>query len=253
MNHPTSLYTGFGPLRPSPPRLGIWFISCILRPSLSRWVMRCNLRNSRNQPTDPHGQRTNHRRVPPSCASIPPTLQPNQVESASQAAQKVETELGNLQATLKDIESARPFDQLTVRVVVISYASLAETFPVWMSCAELGNQVEADLLCLLLLYPSFCPPSSPLPLSPGYSTYHRHLRPCQKLVISPFAGFHRCPILHYTAGPRPRHDRKTDRRRRQGPSTAHKDGRGDGQERQVDHPRLHGTLRLPPGALVAVM
>merc|ERR1711939_485597 len=32
---------------------------------------------------------------------------------ATKAAQKVEQELGNLDATLKDIESARPFDQLT--------------------------------------------------------------------------------------------------------------------------------------------
>merc|ERR1712230_347560 len=35
------------------------------------------------------------------------------VEGATKAAQKVEQELGNLDATLKDIESARPFDQLT--------------------------------------------------------------------------------------------------------------------------------------------
>ena len=38
-----------------------------------------------------------------------------QVESAKKAATKIDSELNNLQATLKDIESARPFEDLTVR------------------------------------------------------------------------------------------------------------------------------------------
>jgi hypothetical protein len=38
----------------------------------------------------------------------------SQVTSAKEAATKVESELGNLNTTLKNIEDARPFDQLTV-------------------------------------------------------------------------------------------------------------------------------------------
>lgn len=38
----------------------------------------------------------------------------SQVSSAKEAASKVESELGNLNSTLKNIEDARPFDQLTV-------------------------------------------------------------------------------------------------------------------------------------------
>lgn len=38
-----------------------------------------------------------------------------QVASAKDAATKVESELGDLKSTLKNIEDARPFDQLTVR------------------------------------------------------------------------------------------------------------------------------------------
>lgn len=37
-----------------------------------------------------------------------------QIESAKQAATKIEAELGDLSSTLKNIEDARPFDQLTV-------------------------------------------------------------------------------------------------------------------------------------------
>lgn len=37
-----------------------------------------------------------------------------QVTSAQEAATKVEAELANLNSTLKNIEDARPFDQLTV-------------------------------------------------------------------------------------------------------------------------------------------
>lgn len=39
-----------------------------------------------------------------------------QVSSAKEAATQVESELSNLSSTLKNIEDARPFEQLTVRL-----------------------------------------------------------------------------------------------------------------------------------------
>ncbi len=42
-----------------------------------------------------------------------------QIESAKQTAAKIEAELGNLNGTLKNIEDARPFNQLTVRSLTL--------------------------------------------------------------------------------------------------------------------------------------
>jgi F-type H+-transporting ATPase subunit d len=42
-----------------------------------------------------------------------------QVASAREAATKVQSDLANLNSTLKNIEEARPFDQLTVRLRVL--------------------------------------------------------------------------------------------------------------------------------------
>ena len=50
-----------------------------------------------------------------------------QVESAKKAAAKIDSELTNLQATLKDIESARPFEDLTVRLKMHTCGVCAET------------------------------------------------------------------------------------------------------------------------------
>ncbi|CEQ39463.1 SPOSA6832_00997, partial [Sporobolomyces salmonicolor] len=60
--------------------------------------------------------------------------------SAKEAATKVQTELGNLNSTLKNIEDARPFEQLTVRIPSVS-APLRATLTLWM--AQLDDVAKA--------------------------------------------------------------------------------------------------------------
>ncbi|KWU47037.1 mitochondrial ATP synthase [Rhodotorula sp. JG-1b] len=49
------------------------------------------------------------------------------VSSAKEAASKVESELGNLNSTLKNIEDARPFDQLTLDDVAKARPEITKT------------------------------------------------------------------------------------------------------------------------------
>jgi hypothetical protein len=58
------------------------------------------------------------RSVMQSLISVPFTTL--QVSSAKEAATKIESELGNLNNTLKNIEDARSFDELTVRSSLLS-------------------------------------------------------------------------------------------------------------------------------------
>jgi len=49
------------------------------------------------------------------------------VEQAQASSDKIETELKDLKATLKNIEDARPFDQLTVDEVIAARPEIKET------------------------------------------------------------------------------------------------------------------------------
>lgn len=53
-----------------------------------------------------------------------------QTEQAQASADKIEAELKDLKATLKNIEDARPFDQLTVDDVVAARPEIRETVEV---------------------------------------------------------------------------------------------------------------------------
>jgi hypothetical protein len=48
-----------------------------------------------------------------------------QVASAKETATKIEAELGNLNTTLKNIEDARPFEQLSVRSLLFLPSSIS--------------------------------------------------------------------------------------------------------------------------------
>lgn len=50
-----------------------------------------------------------------------------QVEQAQASSDKIETELKDLKATLKNIEDARPFEQLTVDDVIAARPEIRET------------------------------------------------------------------------------------------------------------------------------
>lgn len=50
-----------------------------------------------------------------------------QVKQAEQSATKIEAELKDLKETLKNIEGARPFDQLTVADVIAARPEIAKT------------------------------------------------------------------------------------------------------------------------------
>lgn len=50
-----------------------------------------------------------------------------QVEQATATASKIESELKDLKATLKNIEDARPFDQLTVAEVIAARPEIGKT------------------------------------------------------------------------------------------------------------------------------